>query len=112
MKRQTNIYEKTLFNSGKSFSKKELVKGGHSRMDTQGDFREPNLLKPQASETRHRLRTDVVKRFLHKDYTVKKDNHTLDYTIDICMYLCPISFQDMHKKYCTARISVVWRCCA
>ena len=38
-----------------------------------------------------------MKRFLQEDYAVKKHNHTCDYTIDICMYLCPISFQGMHK---------------
>ena len=38
-----------------------------------------------------------VKRFLQEDYDIKKHNHTSDYTIDMCMYLCPISFQGMNK---------------
>ncbi len=43
------------------------------------------------------LRKAVVNRFLQEDYAVKKHNHARDYTIDICMYLCPITFQTMHR---------------
>ena len=63
----------------------------------QTEYKQPASLKPVARDARQRLRTAVVKRFLQEDYAVKKHNHTRDYTIDICMYLCPISFQGMHK---------------
>ena len=55
-------------------------------------------LKAETTDTRQRLRRAVAKRFLQEDYAVKKPNHTRDYTIDICMYLCPISFQGMHRS--------------
>ena len=61
------------------------------------EYKDPDALKQLATDTRERLRKAVVKRFLQEDYAVKKHNHTRDYTIDICMYLCPITFQAMHR---------------
>jgi hypothetical protein len=61
------------------------------------EYKEPAVLKPLATDTRERLRRAVVKRFLQEDYAAKKHNRTRDYTIDICMYLCPITFQAMHR---------------
>jgi hypothetical protein len=61
------------------------------------EYKEPDSLKPEDVEDRQMFRKPVVKRFLHENYVVKKHNHTRDYTIDMCMHLCPISFQDMHK---------------
>jgi hypothetical protein len=53
------------------------------------------IMKPLVTEPRQRLRRGAVKRFLQEDYVVKKHNHTCDYTMDMSMYLCPISFQTM-----------------
>jgi hypothetical protein len=64
----------------------------------QSEYKDPGSLKAEATEARQRLRRAVAKRFLQEDYCVKKPNHTRDYTIDICMYLCPISFQGMHRS--------------
>jgi hypothetical protein len=64
----------------------------------QSEYKDPGSLKAEATDARQRLRRAVAKRFLQEDYAVKKPNHTRDYTIDICMYLCPISFQGMHRS--------------
>ena len=46
----------------------------------QTEYKQDSSLKPVTSDVRQWLRTDVVKRFLQEDYTVKKHNHTRDYT--------------------------------
>ena len=65
----------------------------------QTEYKQASSLKPVASDARQRLRTAVVKRFLQEDYAVKKHNHTCDYTIDMCMYLCPLHTTGNTRRY-------------